>query len=223
MPLPAPAAPVGRSLLRDDVYERLRAAIVDGTLAPGEQLRDGELAAWLGVSRTPVREALLRLQQAGLVTATPGRSTTVATLDARAVRDAQAVVAAMHEVAVRAAVEQLTDDDVLRMREANTAFARALRRGDAEAALAADDELHGIPVAAAANEAVRAVLEQYTPVLRRVERLRFASLPGLGSVALHDRLIDACAARDADGAAAISTQTWQTLTPLLDQATGGQL
>ena len=78
MPLPVAHAPLARGLLRDDVYRRLREAIVDGTLAPGEQLRDGELATWLGVSRTPVREALLRLQQAGLVTATPGRSTTVA-------------------------------------------------------------------------------------------------------------------------------------------------
>jgi DNA-binding GntR family transcriptional regulator len=223
MPLPASPDPVTRGLLRDDVYLRLREAIVDGTLVPGEQLRDADLARWMGVSRTPVREALLRLQQAGLVAATPGRSTSVATLDARAVRDAQAVVAAMHEVAVRAAVEQLTEDDVRRMRQANKAFARALRRGDADAALAADDELHGIPVVAAANQAVRAVLEQYTPVLRRAERLRFSSLPARGSVTLHDRLIDALAARDADTAAAASTATWQTLTPLLDQATGGQL
>jgi DNA-binding GntR family transcriptional regulator len=223
VPLPASSDPVTRGLLRDGVYLRLREAIVDGTLTPGEQLRDVDLATWLGVSRTPVREALLRLQEAGLVTATPGRSTTVATLDARAVRDAQAVVAAMHEVAVRAAVDQLADGDVRRMREANQAFARALRRGDADAALAADDELHGIPVVAAANAAVRAVLEQYTPVLRRAERLRFSSLPARGSVTLHDRLIDALAARDADAAAAASTATWQTLTPLLDQATGGQL
>ena len=50
-------------------------AIVDGTFAPGEQLRDLELAGWLGVSRTPVREALLRLAEAGLVVAEPGRST----------------------------------------------------------------------------------------------------------------------------------------------------
>ena len=78
-----------RSLLRDDVYRRLRDAIVDGTFAPGEQLRDGELAAWLGVSRTPVREALLRLAEAGLVVAQPGRSTTVSPLDVRAVRDAR--------------------------------------------------------------------------------------------------------------------------------------
>jgi len=55
MPIPA-GAPLSRSLLRDDVYVRLRDAIVDGTFTPGEQLRDGDLAQWLGVSRTPVRE-----------------------------------------------------------------------------------------------------------------------------------------------------------------------
>src|SRR6478752_3065923 len=75
MPIPSDTAGVDRSLLRDDVYRRLRDAIVDGTFAPGEQLKDGELADWLGVSRTPIREALLRLARAGLVVAEPGRST----------------------------------------------------------------------------------------------------------------------------------------------------
>lgn len=215
MPVPASADPLARGLLRDDVYRRLRDAIVDGTLAPGEQLRDHDLAAWLGVSRTPVREALLRLQQAGLVATAPGRSTTVTTLDSRATRDARAVVAAMHELAVREAVAQLTADDLDRMRSANRRFAEALEAGDAEAALRADDELHGIPVAAAANAAVVGVLEQFTPVLRRVERLRFGSLSGRGSVALHERLIELCEAGDADGAAAVSFETWQSLEPLL--------
>jgi DNA-binding GntR family transcriptional regulator len=216
MPIPVTTPPVSRVLLRDDVYLRLRAAIVDGTLAPGEQLRDGDLARRLGVSRTPVREALLRLHEAGLVSATPGRSTQVASLDTRATRNAQAVVSAMHELAVRAAVAQLSARDLDGMRAANRAFARALKAGDAEAALAADDVLHGIPVQAAGNEAVRAVLEQFTPVLRRVERLRFGSLDARGSVRLHERLITCCAARDADAAAAVSNETWQTLTPLLD-------
>ena len=71
MPIPAGETPVYRALLRDEVFARLRDAIVDGTFRPGEQLRDLELADWLGVSRTPVREALLRLADAGLVTATP--------------------------------------------------------------------------------------------------------------------------------------------------------
>lgn len=216
MPVPAPQPPVSRALLRDDVYRRVRDAIVDGTLGPGEQLRDQELAAWLGVSRTPVREALLRLQQAGLVAALPGRSTTVASLDTRAARDAQAVVAEMHRLAVHDAVGLLTADDLARMRAANARFRLALEAGDAEGALAADDELHGIPVAAAGNAALAAVLDQFTPVLRRVERLRFSSLSGRGSVALHARLIDLCEAGDREAAAEVSHQTWQTLAPLLD-------
>ncbi|WP_051264981.1 GntR family transcriptional regulator [Nakamurella lactea] len=224
MPISAEVPALTRSLLRDDVYQRLRDAIVDGSLAPGEQLRDGELAGRLGVSRTPVREALLRLQQAGLVITAPGRSTVVSSLDLRAVRDAQSVVASMHELAVREAVGQLTADDLDRMRAANRLFAAAIRAADAEAALRADDELHAIPVAAANNSAVVAVLEQFTPVVRRLERARFASIAGRGSVRLHTELIDLCAAGDVEAAAAASYRTWQTLAPLLDaiqEPTGG--
>ena len=218
MPVPANVSLPPRALLRDDVYVRLRDTIVDGTFAPGEQLRDAELAGWLGVSRTPIREALLRLGQAGLVVSSPGRSTTVSSLDLRATRHAQAVVAAMHRLAVREAVGQLTADDLDRMASANRRFADALRIGDVDAALAADDELHAIPVAAAGNSAVGTVLEQFTPVLRRVERLRFSSLTGRSSVALHERLISLCRAGKTDAAAEVSFETWQTLEPLLQAA-----
>ena len=213
MPVPEGEVVARRQLLRDDVHRRLRDAIVDGTLAPGEQLRDAELAGWLGVSRTPIREALLQLQRAGLVVSEPGRSTSVSTLDQRATRDAQAVVAGMHELAVRIAVERLTSADLARMRSANRRFASALRRGDVDAALAADDELHAVPVLVAANQAVVTVLEQFTPVLRRVERIRFGSLRGRDSVALHSSLIELCAAGDTEAAAAVSRQTWLTLEP----------
>jgi DNA-binding GntR family transcriptional regulator len=215
VPIPQTDAPPRRALLRDDVYARLRDAIVDGTLVPGEQLRDQEVAVWLGVSRTPVREALLRLGHAGLVIAAPGRSTTVASLDARAIRDAQAVVAAMHRLAVEQAVAQLGPEDFAAMRDANHRFDAALRRGDADAAITADDDFHAVPVRAAANTAIEAVLEQFTPTLRRLERLRFSSLPGRTSVDLHNRLVDLCEAGDARGAAAVSHETWETLKPLL--------
>jgi DNA-binding GntR family transcriptional regulator len=224
MPIPQGQDAPRRSLLRDDVYTRLRDAIVDGTLSPGEQLRDHELAVWLGVSRTPVREALLRLGQAGLVVTAPGRSTSVSTLDARAIRQAQAVVAAMHRLAVQEAVARLTDEDLEAMREANARFAAAMERGDADAALAADDDFHAVPVAAAANTAIETVLDQFSPALRRLERLRFSSLPGRGSVALHSRLIDLCEAGDVEAAAAVSHETWQSLKPLLDSLIlGGDL
>lgn len=218
MPIPSSdgSSALKRGLLRDDVYTRLRDAIVDGTFAPGEQLRDVELAEWLGVSRTPVREAILRLGAAGLVSTAPGRSTTVAPLEVKAIRDAQSVVAAMHRLAVEQAVELLTEDDLGAMRLANAEFAAAMKVGDAEAALAADDEFHAIPVRASGNEAIATVLDQFTPIVRRLERLRFASLTGRGSVALHGRLIDHCATGDVAAAAEVSHETWQSLQPLLD-------
>ena len=211
MPIPENAPAIDRRLLRDDVYGRLRDAIVDGSLAPGEQLRDGELAAWLGVSRTPVREALLRLAEAGLVVAQAGRSTTVSSLDLRDVRDARDVVAAMHELAVREAVGSLTPADLEAMHEANRRFGAAIEQGDVEAAVRADDELHGIPVAVASNRALAAVLDQFTPVLRRAERLRFSSLGGRASLARHDELIRLCAAGEPDQAAAVAFDTWHSL------------
>ena len=211
MPVPASSAPKGRSLLRDDVYVQLRDAIVDGTLAPGESLRDGELAEWLGVSRTPVREALLRLAESGLVVARPGRSTAVAVVEEDAVRGARDVVAAMHGLAAREAVPTLAPDQLEAMRLANERFTAAIDAGDAEAAIAADDEFHGVLVANASNAALVAVLDLYTPVLRRAEQLRFLSVDRFSSSERHADLIDLCASGDAGAAAELAFDTWHSL------------
>ncbi|MBD3947774.1 GntR family transcriptional regulator [Nocardioides ganghwensis] len=218
MPVPVDHAPIRTSLLRDTVHDRLRDAIVDGTLAPGEVVRDTELAAWLGVSRTPVREALLRLGESGLVRAAPGRSTVVAEIDLDEVREAHAVVVAMHRLAVSEAVARLTDDDLDRMRAANERFSDALASRDTAAALSADDDFHAVAVEAAGNRAVATVLAQFTPVVRRLERRRFASHAAVESVALHARLVAACAARDADAAAEVAFRTWQNLADLIPDA-----
>ena len=215
MPVPVAGAPIRTSLLRDTVHDRLRDAIVDGTLAPGEVVRDTELAAWLGVSRTPVREALLRLGDSGLVRAAPGRSTVVAEIDLAEVRDAHAVVATMHRLAVAEAVARLTSEHLDRMREANARFAAALEEHDADAALAADDDFHLVAVQASGNRALATVLDQFSPVVRRLERLRFASHAGVESVALHDRLVEACASGDVDAAAEVAFRTWQNLADLI--------
>jgi DNA-binding GntR family transcriptional regulator len=216
MPVPRSRGLVSRSLLREDAYRMIRDAIVDGTLAPGERLNDADLADWLGVSRTPVREALARLEQTGLVQTKPGRYTIVSPLDVRAVRGATSVTAAMHELAVREAMPGLSPAEFDVMRAANARFAEALRGNDVEAALAADDDFHGVAVTACNNDAVRTVLEQFTPVLRRLERLRFSSLGGRSSVAQHERIIARFEAGDVDGAVAATRANWQTLLPLLD-------
>ncbi len=218
MPVPEVSDVAARTLLRDRAYLVLRDAIVDGTLAPGEQLREGELETWLGVSRTPIREALMRLQRSGLVLTRPGHSTVVAPLDDDLVHAAQPVVAAMHVLAVRLAVPLLDESSLQVLREANHEFARALDDGDATAALAADDRLHQVFVDLAANRAVADILEQYSPLLRRIERLRFSSAAGRDSVALHHAMIEAGADGDVERAAAAALTTWTALAQVHDSA-----
>ncbi len=198
-------------MLRDSVFVRIRDAIIDGTLEPGERLVDGELSSWLGVSRTPIREALARLESAGLVETKPGRYTIVSPIDPHTLADAQEVTAAMNELAVRTAVPLITEADLTGMRAANNTFAEALRTGDVVAAVDADDAFHRIPVDRSGNAAIRTVLDQYTPVLRRVERIRFASLQGRDSVAQHARIIAFAGAGDAEAAALETRRNWLTL------------
>ena len=95
----------------------------------------------------------------------------------------------MHRLAVGEMTGRLREDDVDRMRDANRRFAEAVDSGDVGAALDADEELHRIPVTALGNEALEAVLDQFDPLVRRAERLRF-SADGHASVELHERLIE---------------------------------
>ena len=107
MPVPDRRDPVDRHLLRDTAYDKLREAIVDGTLASGEVLHDEELCAWLGVSRTPVRDALRRLADEGLVEMAAQRYTRVATLTVRDVHEVVPLLAAVHGLATELAVPRL--------------------------------------------------------------------------------------------------------------------
>src|SRR5919198_355630 len=116
MPVPEERAETARTLLRDQAYVRLRDAILDGTLEPGEQLRDAELAEWLGLSRTPIREALARLEGYGLVETSPNRYTRVAPLSGRDARDAFSVVAALHALAAVLSVGRISEDELAEMR-----------------------------------------------------------------------------------------------------------
>jgi DNA-binding GntR family transcriptional regulator len=100
MPIPT-AAPdsAPRRLLRDVVFERMLAAIVDGTLEPGERLNDDQLVKWLGVSRTPVREAIAQLQTYGLVEIEANRFTKVASRDDVVYAEAAQFLAGLHTLA----------------------------------------------------------------------------------------------------------------------------
>ena len=219
---PPTARPSTARLLRDDVYRRLRDAIVDGTFAPGEQLRDLELAAWLGVSRTPVREALLRLAQGGLVVAQPGRSTVVSSLDARG--DPRRPGRRRGDARGGRPRGRRRASPTPTSTPCATPTAGSpppLEAGDVDAALRADDELHGVPVAVAGNRALdhgaRAVHARCC-----AGRSGCGSPPcdGRASVDRHDELIRLCAAGDVEGAAAVAFDTWHSL-PSAEAVTPG--
>jgi DNA-binding GntR family transcriptional regulator len=210
--------PLPRRLLRDEAYTRIRAAIIDGELAPGEVVRDLDLAHKLGLSRTPVREALSRLTDEGLVESKPHAYTRVTPLLREATYDAFQVVSSMHHLAVRLAVPRITRDHVSTLNAINKGFSLALDRHDVAAAVAADDAFHGLFIEVAGNRALADTIDRYTPLIRRLERLRFSSLPARRSIRIHADLAKAAASGDVERAAQLSDQIWATLGNEIDRA-----
>ncbi|MFD4876769.1 GntR family transcriptional regulator [Streptomyces sp. NPDC058420] len=208
--------PVRRTLLRDRAYEAIRDAIVAGEIEPGAVVRDAELAERLGLSRAPVREAFSRLVDDGLLESKPQSYTRVTPVVAADVRDAAAVVGALQELVTRIAVPLLQGTDVDVMRAANDRFAAAVRAGDVDAALRADDELHDVLVHVSGNRAAAATVARYTPLIRRLERRRFGEGGNCRSAGLHERLIEACAEGDVDDAVRVTAEIWRGLEGLAD-------
>ena len=211
MPIPLDSPVQHRTLLRDDVYRSIRDAIVRGQLAPGEQLRDQELGAWLQVSRTPVREALQRLAQAGLVVAQPGRMTRVAPEDPDLIVSARQIAAELHALALSLAFESLTEEDLESMEAANARLREALGTGDAEAAIAADDDFHEVALNRSGNPLIPEHLEVVTATLRRAEFLHFESVKGSASPEQHTEIIAAIRAGEHAHAVALTKANWSTL------------
>jgi DNA-binding GntR family transcriptional regulator len=219
MPVPEHREPVDRHLLRDTAYERLREAIVGGTLAPGEVLHDDELCAWLGLSRTPVRDALRRLSDEGLVELAAQRHTRVAALSVRDVHEVVPLLAAVHGLATELAVPRLTRTAIGALHRANEELAAALRAGDGTAAYRADDDLHEVFVGASGNPEIAHVLDRLAPRLQRVQCVCcHGRLPGGRFVAQHEALISRAETGDAPGAASAARANWMTLGGVLVDA-----
>lgn len=211
-------APVQSPLLRDLAYRRLRSAILSGALAPGDSLRIDELAEQLSLSRTPVREALARLRDEGLVQTRPRSGTRVSPLRLDEARQALAVIGAMHELAVRTATEHLTGRHLAELAQASQRFEDAVKAGDHERAIAADDAFHGVFVIVAENGPLRETVERFMPLLRRAEALRFGNLPGRRSIALHRRILAAARRGDAEAGAEATRINWGSLAEQIEQS-----
>ncbi len=195
--------PLPRTTLSDGAYAALLDAIVTGELPPGARLRDQELAERLGTSRTPVREALRRLADEGLVEVVPQAATRVAPVDLDRAAHAFPVVAALQALATRLGVPGLTRRALDRMRRHDAERARALRAGDIPAAIAADDAFHDVLIEAAGNHELRRSLDRLMPQIRRLDLLHFRALSRDEAPDDSLAIIDACARGAADEAAAL--------------------
>lgn len=120
-----------RKLLRDVVLEKMLAAIQDGTLQAGERLNDDELVRWLGVSRTPIREAIAKLVDYGLVEMEANRYTRIATPTLKQFDDTLQVLGGFTELAARWAVPQLDDAAAAQLTEALEGLRAAAAAEDA--------------------------------------------------------------------------------------------
>lgn len=209
MPLPQTTPTLSRVCLRDAAYFRLREWIVDGTLAPDEQLRDEQLADALGMSRTPIREALQRLEDDGLVVTTPARRTFVSPLSLNQAREVFPVVASLEGLAAQLAVTRMSADALACMREANHSLAVALAREDAGAALEADTALHATFIERGDNRELIELLADLKCKVRRIERAFWVGTDRTASLHDHDDLITAFEARDLTAAQRVVRRNWE--------------
>jgi len=170
--------PINRSrthrTTRVEVYDTLRASIVSLERTPGQRLSEAELARDLGVSRTPVREAIIQLRTDGLVEVTPQLGSFVSKISLRSVREAQFAREALECAAVRAAAQRLDAATVERLRQ-NIALQRAAQgSSDLEQFYRLDEEFHRELVAASGYPGISDLLDRSRAHLNRVRRL---SLP----------------------------------------------
>ncbi|WP_460959430.1 GntR family transcriptional regulator [Parasphingorhabdus pacifica] len=176
----------------EQVYRVLREKIEDGSLPPGEQLADAELAGELGVSRTPVREALRRLVDQGVVEMVPGRHTRVAPVDENDASRVLPLLSVLHEFALRSAFARMTSGDLVEMGACNERMREALVRDDAVAAQNADGAFHAVIMRRADNPYLSTAVDVIALHARRLESLYFREHdPGMESCDQHERIIEA--------------------------------
>lgn len=138
--------------LRDVVFNTLRQAILTGELKPGERLMEIHLANRLGVSRTPIREAIRKLELEGLVIMIPRRGAEVAQITEKSLKDVLEVRRALDALCAELACDRISEEELLHLKEACLAFEKATATKDAKIIAKADVALHDIIVQATNNQ-----------------------------------------------------------------------
>lgn len=190
------------------VYEALRNDIIELVLPPGSPIDEVQLAQRFSLSRTPIREALVRLASEGLITTLPNRATIVANIDFLGLPQFFDALTLMYRVTTRLAAVHHREDDIHRIGALQTSFARAVEARDALAMIAANRDFH-IEIARAGRN--RYYTDLFTQLLdegRRILRLYYSSFHDMlprEYVNEHEDMIAAIVARDVERADALAS------------------
>ncbi|MFH1152983.1 MAG: GntR family transcriptional regulator [Pseudomonadota bacterium] len=211
MPIPVKAEPINRSFMREEVYNTILSWIMEGELRPGEKLLDKELAENMGVSRTPVREALRRLEDKNLVESSANRWTRVTEVSIREPEMIYPIIWSLEELAAQQAMPGLTQADFDDMAAANRDLAQALDTKDPVAASRADARFHDVYIRRSGNYHLIGMLQDLKIKCRRVEVTYFQGTAcGKYSLDEHYRIIDALGSGDLELARQVIRSNWQS-------------
>ena len=185
--------------LRDVVFNTLRRPILRGELVPGQRLMEIRLADQMGVSRTPVREAIRKLELEGLVVMVPRKGAEVAHISGKNLRDVLEVRRALEELAGELACERMTAEDFKKLEQANHKFASVLDSDDITVLGQADEEFHGLIYQATDNDRL---VQMVNHLREQMYRYRIEHLKNKSQRTIllqeHQDIMRALAARDVE-------------------------
>ena len=170
--------------LRDVVFNTLRQAILTGELKPGERLMEIHLASRLGVSRTPIREAIRKLELEGLVTMIPRRGAEVAQITEKSMNDVPEVRRAMDALCVELACERISEEELEELKKACEGFEQAVKTKDVKKIAQADVALHDIIVQATGNQRL---IQLVNNLSEQMYRYRFEYIKDFSQ---HEKLVE---------------------------------
>lgn len=193
--------------LRDKVFNALREAILNGSLKPGQSLIETKLAEEMGVSRTPIREAIRKLELEGLVSSVPNKGVIVKGISVQDVNDIYTIRHCLEGLAARWAVMRITREELGKLEENMDLMEFYTRRNDLAQVNTKNSEFHEIIFRATKSKPLRQILSS---LQEHVQRARTASLrvPGRAEKALqeHRAILDAFQRRDVEAAEHLITE-----------------
>jgi DNA-binding GntR family transcriptional regulator len=188
-----------------EAYTQLESAILTGELKPHQRLVEQELAARLGMSRTPIREALRRLEERGLVRILPHRGAVVADISPGDIENIYAVRCHVESLAAQLAAERISPQAIEQVGDLEAAQARGSAARNVRALMHANDTFHDTIYGAAGNTCLLEVIQQ---LRRQVHPVRFSawSRPEriLQSLAEHRQMVEVLRRRDSAGLAELT-------------------